>query len=228
MQDPPAAAAFFDVDGTIVRGNIVTYYARIRTAAMPAWKKWLWVAGFLPKCLYYFLLDLKSRRRFNEVFYRSYSRFTVEELKEMAQWHFREFLRPHVYREARRCIRRHHEEGHSVVLVTGSVTAVLDPLAEWLQADQVYAAQLEERGGRFTGRLRVGPVTDEVKVESLREFAGRHSLDLSDCYAYADSMDDIPMLSQVGQAAVVNPGRRLKTVARKQGWNVLEWTETVG
>ncbi|HSR69067.1 MAG TPA: HAD-IB family hydrolase [Acidobacteriota bacterium] len=228
MKRGSPAAAFFDVDGTVVRGNIVLYYARMRTASMPAWMKWLWALAYLPTAAYYFVLDLKSRRRFNEVFYRSYARFSVSELEELAQWHFEEFMRPSVYADARRCIRRHQQQGHAVVLVTGSVTAVLRPLAEWLEADETYAAELEERNGHYSGRLSFGPITDAAKVEALREFARRNALKLEDCYAYADSMDDVPMLSQVGHAAVVNPGKRLKAVAEKRQWDVLRWKETVG
>lgn len=228
MKQGPPAAAFFDVDGTLVRGNIVLYYARMRTAGMSSWRKWLWALAYLPRAAYYFLLDLRSRRRFNEVFYRSYSRFSVTQLKELADWHFEEFMRPSVYADARRCIRRHQKQGHAVVLVTGSVTALLRPLAEWLEADETYAAELEEKDGHYSGRLSLGPITDGAKVEALHEFARRNALKLEDCYAYADSMDDIPMLDQVGHAAVVNPGKRLKAVAEKRQWEILRWKETVG
>ena len=68
----PTVAAFFDVDGTVARTDIVRSYIHLRTCRMSAPKRWLWLATYLPKVVYLVVLDRLDRTRMNRVFYRGY------------------------------------------------------------------------------------------------------------------------------------------------------------
>lgn len=218
-----STAAFFDVDGTIVKGNIVSYYARIRCSGMSPIGQALWILGFLPKVLYYFLLDKRSRRRVNVVFYRNYAGMSSETFEKGAREHAREHLQPNVFPEANERIERHHRLGEPVVLVSGSLGPIVQPLAEALGIRHVFAAEVEVRDGILTGNLEVGPLTDHEKARVIREFAREHDIDLTRSVAYADSLDDVPMLMTTGRAGVVNPGSKLRNIAAEKGWEILNW-----
>ena len=216
-------AAFFDVDGTIVKGNVVRYYAYLRTCKMSELQKALWVTLFLPKVPYYLLLDAFSRRRFSQAFYRNYRNLSPNQLDGLAQDHFRELMQPHIYPESLDQLREHRDRNDLIVLVTNSLEVLVQPLADRIQASAMIAARLCQQDGAFTGKLEGGPLTDRSKAEAIVAFSKEHQLDLSRCYAYADSLDDIPMLEAVGYARAVNPGRRLRKIALAKEWKILIW-----
>ncbi len=216
-------AAFFDVDGTIVEGNVVRYYAYLRTRKMSPLRRALWVTLFLPKVPYYILLDSFSRRRFSQAFYRNYRNLSPDQLADLAQDHFRALMQPHIYPESLDQLREHRDRNDLILLVTNSLEVLVQPLADRIQASAMIAARLCQKGGAFTGELEGGPLTDRSKAEAIVSFGKEHQLDLSRCYAYADSLDDIPMLEAVGYARAVNPGRRLRRIALAKKWKILIW-----
>jgi HAD superfamily hydrolase (TIGR01490 family) len=129
----------------------------------------------------------------------------------------------------------HARRGHAIVLVSGT----LEPLAmevglalTMLLAMRgvaatvaVCATQLEENGGRWTGRIVGEAMFGEAKARAAGRMIRENKLDARQCYAYGNSWSDLPMLDAVGQAAVVNPSWRLAGVARKKNWQVLTWAE---
>ena len=217
------AAAFFDVDGTLVAGNVVRYYASLRTQKMTAGLRGLWTAGFALTVPYYVVLDRIDRGRFQQALYRNYRRFTPPELEARAQEHWKRYLRPRLFPAAVERVRMHHERHEPVVLVTGSLRPLVAPLASHLGADDLIAADLEVRGGGFTGAIAGGPLSSVRKAAALGAWAAQHGLDPAACSAYADSLDDLPMLRAVGHAHAVNPNTRLERIAIDAGWAVLRW-----
>ena len=219
-----AATAFFDVDGTIVDATIVHYYAFYRTWGYSALRRLLWTAGFLPRILYYLVLDKISRSRFIQAFYRQYRGFKRGDCVSRSEQLFEEVMRPRMYAGAVERIRAHQQRGERVVLVTGSLDFVIEPLAEYTKADDLVALSMKEADGRLTGETEGPPIGDEAKARIVREYAERRGIDLARCYAYADSSSDQPMLSVVGHAVAVNPGGKLKKAAEAGGWEVVHWT----
>ena len=86
------------------------------------------------------------------------------------------------------------------------------------------ACSLVESDGVFTGELGGPPIGEEEKVRQVRRYAEENGIDLSQSYAYGDSIADLPMLEAVGMPHAVNPDRALKAVARARGWPMHEWT----
>ena len=98
------------------------------------------------------------------------------------------------------------------------------PLGELLQADEVMASRCGVSAGRFTGELSSGPLSGTAKAEAAEAWATQSGVDLSESYAYADDMSDLPLLELVGHPVAVNPERRLEKLARSRGWPVRHWT----
>lgn len=220
------SAAFFDVDGTLLRATIVHYFLYLKTRNMSGVAASLWRLLFLSKVPFYWLVDQWSRPRFNTLFYRHYRGFLIERLREDADFMYRDFMTPRLFSEAIDRIRWHQAQGHAVVLVSGSLDVLLQPLARRLGVTRLCAAGLEVEGGVCTGNLTEGPMTGEKKAEAICGFANEYGLDLNCCFAYADSLDDRYMLETTGCAAVVNPGARLRRLALERGWEVMHWKQS--
>ncbi len=217
-------AAFFDVDGTIVSTTIVHYYVQFRSHLLPPFLRPFWLAWFALKVVYYFFLDKVSRTRFNRVFYRNYRGLNAESVKQLAVEQFETYVRPKLFPAALDCIREHQSRGDLIVLVTGSLDFIIQPLADYVQADAALTVQLEETHGKFTGELTTLPLSEEEKVRAIQTVVERYNVDLAASYAYGDSRADLPMLQCVGNPIVVNPSKGLRQVAIESGWEISEWT----
>ncbi len=215
--------AFFDVDGTLLDSTIVHYYFWLRTVSLPRFIKPLWLAGFLPKIIYYLILDRISRTQFNKTFYRNYRDMNAEDVKGLCTEMFEDYLRSKIFPAAIKQIQEHKKQGVAVVLVTGSLDFIIQPVAEYLSVDCVLAPQLREKAGLFTGELTTPPLIGEEKAKAIQAFAAAHRITLEHCYGYSDSQSDLPMLECIGNPAVVNPGKSLREKALDAGWKMYEW-----
>lgn len=218
-------AAFFDVDGTLVDSDIVRYAVGIRTAEMPTPLRWLWIAAFLPRVPVYLALDHRSRASFQRALYRLYRGLTPDELVERAQALFHHHIEPRILPAAGARLAEHRRRGHRVVLVSGSIDTIVRPLADHLEVRDILAPRLEVVDGRLTGELEGPPLAGERKAAALIEFARQNGIDPAGSFAYADGLDDVPMLASVGRPAVVNPEPRLLEEARSRGWDVFRWKD---
>ena len=216
-------AAFFDVDGTLLKSTIVHYYIWMRSALAPFLLKRLWIVGFFPKILYYLILDGISRPRFNQVFYRNYRGKNAAEMKALSTEMFESYLRPKIFAEAVSQIQEHKTQGTAVVLVTGSLDFIVQPIADYLDVDAVLAPQLHELEGSFTGELTTAPLIGDEKAKAMRNYADQHEIALEESYAYGDSQSDLPMLECVGNPVAVNPGKSFRQKALESGWEIHEW-----
>jgi fatty acyl-CoA reductase len=94
--------------------------------------------------------------------------------------------------------------------------------------DELVAARLVERLGRFTGELAEPPLTADGRASLAAGLAAEHGVDLADCHAYADSVADLPLLELVGHPHPINPDFRLAREARRRGWPVERWATEPG
>jgi HAD superfamily hydrolase (TIGR01490 family) len=243
MSDTPAAerdgrsAAFFDVDGTIVSTHIVHQYLCVRRLLRErrggvAWRLFhpLWLAGFFGRCIRYLYLDRVSRTRMNIAFYRNYAGLDVEEVRRAASACFERVLKPNLFVNAARCVREHRAAGRRVVLVTGSIDFLIEPLAHHLESQahdqngvELIARTLTASNGRFTGALDGPPIGEQEKAAQVRRYAESAGINLAECYAYGDSVADLPMLELVGTPVAVNADKRLSEIARQRGWRCEAW-----
>ena len=216
-----AGAAFYDLDGTLVRTNLVhvlLFYARNDRGLLRSLKRTAATVAGLPLFL---ATEQVSRHAFNEVFFRFFRGMSADRLRLLADELWQEVLRPALRTEAAAIIDSSRAAGLRQVLVTGAFDLAVAPLVRALGFDDCAANRLDMIGGKATGRLVPPVMAGAAKAEWIRAYAEREGLSLGSCYAYADSMSDLPMLSIVGRPTPVNPDRGLRRVAREQGWPVL-------
>ncbi|HEX6489543.1 MAG TPA: HAD-IB family hydrolase [Candidatus Dormibacteraeota bacterium] len=214
--------AVFDVDGTLVETNVVEYYLWMRLRAQPLrdWPSFL--GGMLKDAPRWLYLERRSRAEFQRNFYRLYGGLEVDEMRRLGREALHEVTLRRMYPEGVRRIREHKRAGHRVLLLTGALDIVVEPLAELLEVE-VDCAHLLTKEGRLTGDLSAPPPAGEARSTLLLEYAARSGVALDESFAYADSLSDLPMLEEVGVPVVVNPDPRLSAVASQRGWRVERW-----
>jgi len=112
--------------------------------------------------------------------------------------------------------------GQRQVVLTGALDFTIDRLMEHLGIDDCVANRLEFVNGYATGRVLPPVMASATKAKWIREYAERENINLSESYAYSDSISDLPMLSIVGHPVAVNPDIRLKQTARQHDWGILD------
>ncbi len=116
--------------------------------------------------------------------------------------------------------------GRDVVVVSASGEEIVAPIARALGATHAMATRMVVEDGRYTGEIAFYCYGDG-KVEAIRQLAAREGYALEHCYAYSDSITDVPMLDAVGHPTVVNPDRALRKEATARGWPVLPFSRPV-
>lgn len=143
---------------------------------------------------------------------------SLQECRALAQASFESEVLPRLSPRGVACFCEHRNAGRRVILLSGTLDFLAEPLQAYLQAERLLAARPEIDGDRLTGRLAEPHPYGRQKRELLQQLALEEDIDLSCSYAYADHYTDLPFLEAVGHPVAVNPDRRLYRVARARGW----------
>jgi HAD superfamily hydrolase (TIGR01490 family) len=214
------AAAFFDLDKTLVAGSSGFYWARAAAAHGLISRRRLAADGWE---------NVKFRLRGStddstrKVWERVGAFLAGQRVRDFERLSPRVLagVLPRLYPEMLAIAWEHQDEGRPIYIVTASTQETASMIADILFFDGAVGAPLEQVDGRYTGKL-AGPMTyREGKAEAIRQLAERDGLDLGASWAYSDSESDLPMLRAVGRPVAVNPDRELARVARQEGWEVI-------
>ncbi|HSI93415.1 MAG TPA: HAD-IB family hydrolase [Jiangellaceae bacterium] len=224
---PARAAAFFDLDKTIIAKSSVMAFSRSfyqgglinrRAVLRSAYAQFVYLVGGA---------DHDQMERMREYLSALVTGWDVQAVKDIVAEALHTIVDPIVYDEAVTLIEEHRYAGRDVVIVSSSGAEVVEPIGEMLGADQVIATQMiTGPDGRYTGEIDFYAYAD-TKAQAIKELAEERGYDLSRSYAYSDSATDLPMLEEVGHPYVVNPDRALRKIAAERGWPVLMFSRPV-
>ncbi|QUH05297.1 HAD-IB family hydrolase [Saccharopolyspora erythraea] len=223
---PPdlTAAAFFDVDNTMMMGASLFHFARGMAA-----RKFLTasdLAGFAWQQLKFRIggrenpQDVKASREHALSFVRGRA---VQELVELSEEIYDELMADRIWAGTRALAQMHLDAGQRVWLVTATPVQLAQIIARRLGLTGALGTVAESEDGVFTGRLVGEMLHGRAKAHAVRALAASEGLDLRRCTAYSDSSNDVPMLSAVGTAVAVNPDQRLRDIARTRGWEIRDF-----
>lgn len=134
---------------------------------------------------------------------------------------------PRVYPQMLEQVYAHQDAGRPAYIVTAASQEMSELLARVLAMDGAIGFRSEVVDGVYTGEA-AGPFTyGEGKPIAMRALAAEQGFDLEASYAYSDSSSDLPMLRAVGHPVAVNPDAELEAVARAEGWEVMRF-ERIG
>ena len=150
----------------------------------------------------------------------------VDQVNQIVNETLHELINPYVYAEAAALINEHRAAGRDVVVVSTSGEEMVRPIAD---AARHHRRHRHPDGGRPRPVHRRGRLLRRRPDEGRGgpELAKERDYDLSTCYAYSDSVSDVPLLEAVGHPTAVNPDRGLRRVAAERGWQVLEFRHPV-
>jgi HAD superfamily hydrolase (TIGR01490 family) len=223
---PVRTAAFFDLDKTVIAKSSTLAFSR------PFFDQGLINRQTVLKSAYaqfLFLMSGADHEQMDRM--RSYitnmcTGWNVEQVKSIVGETLHEIVDPLVFAEAANLIADHKLCGRDVVVVSASGEEIVAPIARALGATHAMATRMVVEDGKYTGEVAFY-CYGEGKVEAIRELAAREGYALEHCYAYSDSITDLPMLESVGHPTVVNPDRSLRKESAARGWPVLTFSRPV-
>ena len=221
MKKNGQAAAFYDLEGTLMSTNLVHtlgFYARRQQGLFSTIKK---SATTLAKLPLFGITDLYSRNVFNELFFQSYKGESKDRLRYFSEELFESVLKPAIFPGTRELIAQSKKIGQKQIVITGALDFTIDRLMDYLEIDVYKANRLEFVNGHATGRILPPVMASATKAKWMREYAEKNDINLSESYAYSDSISDLPMLSIVGHPVAVNPDFRLRQTATQHDWAIL-------
>jgi len=223
--EAPRVAAFFDMDGTLLSSNIIETYLWMRLGELPTSGRLGELSRVAAKVPRWVQTDRKERGGFIRSVYQEYVGARLADLEAIADGSLGQHVLGRLSPDAVRRIREHRAAGHLTVLVTGAIRPLTRPLAPLF--DHIEAVDLAvDRYGVCTGRLASSPLVGEARAAFVKAYAREHDLDLSGCFAYADSHSDLPLLAAVGQPVAVRPDVPLYRHARKSHWSIVDWSSS--
>ncbi len=219
------AAAFFDLDKTLMAGSSGMQFARVATRHGIVSRRLL--ASWGVEHLRYRLRGTTDERTsevlrvardvISGVPARSLERMNPEVMAAIL---------PRVYPQMLDEVYAHQDAGRATFIVSAAGNGVVEPLAAVLGMDGGIGTRYEVgEDGAFTGRFDGPFVYGPGKVEAMEAFAAEHGIDLSASYAYSDSISDLPMLRAVGHPVAVNPDPPLAGIAREEGWQTMRFEQ---
>jgi len=218
------AAAFFDVDNTMMMGASLFWFARGLAA-----RKYFTsrdVASFVWQQAKFRIAGSESATDMHTIRDNALAFVAgreVQEIVDAGEEIYDELMAERVWSGTRALAQQHLDAGQRVWLVTATPVELASIIAHRLGLTGALGTVSEIVDGRYTGRLVGEMMHGESKAQAVRALAEREGLDLTRCTAYSDSTNDLPMLTLVGSAVAVNPDSELRAVARSRGWTVKDF-----
>ncbi|MFH5821991.1 HAD family hydrolase [Georgenia sp. AZ-5] len=220
---PGRAAAFFDVDNTVIRGASGYHLAR------ELYRRRLFrlrdIAFFARHAAAFMLFgeDLDRIAAVRGRALRISRGLSVAEIVSIGEDVYDEVLGSRVFPGTRALLRDHLTAGHEVWLVTATPVEISDLIARRLGATGSIGTRAESVDGYYTGRLEGDLLHGPGKRSAVRALAAARGIELDSSYAYGDSVNDVPLLSSVAHPCAINPEPRMRLHAAAAGWTVRDF-----
>lgn len=178
-------AAFIDVDGTLTKET--SSWATVHTA-----------------------FDLveemnENIRKFygGEIGYEEWAYYDVGLWKGRAIQEIENaLLPPNLVNGAKEGISELKSKGYSVILLSGGLSILVDEVKRIVQADEAHANIIGHSNGILDGSI-VKMVAD--KSDIILDFERNKNIDLAQCIAIGDNVNDVEMFEKVGKSLAINP-----------------------
>ena len=218
------AAAFFDVDNTMMVGASIFHFARGLAA-----RKFFTTSDLLKFAGRQLKFRIRGAENIGDVGDARQDALsfvagrTVEDIVRLGEEIYDELMADKIYPGTRAMAQKHLDAGQRVWLVTATPVELAQVMASRLGLTGALGTVAESVDGVYTGALVGELLHGRAKAAAVRAIAAREGLDLRRCTAYSDSVNDLPMLSAVGTAVAVNPDSELRDIARQRGWKVRDF-----
>ncbi|HQR78692.1 MAG TPA: HAD-IB family hydrolase [Actinomycetota bacterium] len=218
------AAAFFDIDNTLIHGASMFHWAR--GLAKHRYLTRGQILDFVWRQTRFVVVGKEHSGDVHDITEEALALVkgrNQAELIALTRDIFDEYMIDRFWPGTVALAQGHLDAGQRVWLVSAAPIELAELIAEHLGLSGALGTVSEQVHGVYTGKLVGQPLHGEAKAHAIQALAHREGLDLSRCAAYSDSANDIPMLSLVGTPVAVNPDRALRIHARRNGWTVRDY-----
>ena len=219
------AAAFFDVDNTVIRG------ASSYQLAKELYKRKFFGTMDLVRfgvIQARYLLQGESKEHIEQVRERALELIkdhTAAEVVAIGEEVYDAVLGLRIFPGTKALIDDHLAAGDQVWFVTASPVEIGELIARRLGATGALGTVAETENGVYTGRLIGDLMHGQEKANAIITLASVENIDLAASYAYSDSLNDLPMMTLVGHPCAINPDLRLRRYAKRAGWPIDDFRE---
>jgi HAD superfamily hydrolase (TIGR01490 family) len=147
----------------------------------------------------------------------------IAELRELIDTVYESEIKPRLWPEAVAALREHLAQGREVWLISAAPLELVQKIADDLGATGALGTVVGHNGDVLTGELVGEPLHGQAKRKAAKKLARERGISLKRSYAYSDSVNDLPLLTLVGNAVTVNPDKVLKRYAEAAGWAILQF-----
>lgn len=220
-----SGAAFFDLDRTLIAG------VSVFTFGTEAWRQGLvtnrQVAGWALDAVVFKLLGESAERKdaARAAVLAGISGVSVETLEGVSASVVPRLV-ANVRPESRRLVEMHHEAARDTWIASASPHRIVEMLAEALSMTGGIGTKGTVVDGHYTDQIEGPFVHGSGKAEAVASVIAARGYDPSQCYAYTDSVSDLPLLELVGHPVAVNPDSALEAIARERGWPIVVFART--
>ncbi|MBA3907163.1 MAG: HAD-IB family hydrolase, partial [Pseudonocardiales bacterium] len=216
------AAAFFDVDNTMMVGASIFHFARGLAA-----RKFFTTADLLGFAWQQIKFRVGGRETdvsgHRDTALSFVAGRPVDEFTTLGEEIYDELMADRIWAGTRALAQMHLDAGQRVWLVTATPVELARIIADRLGLTGALGTVSEIENGVYTGKLVGEILHGAAKAHAVRALAASEGLDLRRCTAYSDSVNDVPMLSAVGTAVAVNPDSELRDIAKSRGWQIRDF-----
>jgi phosphoserine phosphatase len=217
-------AAFFRVEGTLVAGGALSVAAYFAANAQKFRDRLFRLGAMAVAAPIYQVIGQSDRGLANRMAYFACRHLSEDRVHVLAEEYYETVLKDKVLDRGLRFLKEARKNGHTIVLLSESITEVMEHLkADLGSYDTLVCNQLEYRSGQATGKL-IEPVMGGHECGRwIKEYAEKEGIDLEHSVAYAAHGGDLLMLASVGKPCATNPDFALRRAAREVDWPVVEY-----
>ena len=214
-------AAFFDVDNTLVCGSTSILFGKVAFTGGSIKRRDIW--RFMWEHVMYMRRGEKNSKMadFKDRALMLTKGHSVEELQGLIDQVYRDEIKPRLWPRSIERLKHHLEQGHEVWLVSAAPVELAQAIADDLGATGALGTIVGHDGNVLTGELVGAPLHGKAKRRAIKALAKERGISLRKSWAYSDSVNDLPMLSAVGNQVAVNPDQQLRRYAVAAGWEIL-------
>ncbi len=217
-------AAFFDVDNTLIHGSTLYFLGR-----------GMYQRGYFTKAdiSRFVLANLRFRLTGKEnkeeiiKFQNAATDFIgghgVAEIEAIGQEIYDEYVSPALWQGTIDIAGSHLANDEEVWLVTAAPEDMAVLIANRLGFTGALGSKATIKDGTYTGTLEGNLLHGAEKAVAIQRLAAERNFDLTQCYSYSDSHNDLPLLKSVGKPNAINPDAILQLRAMREGWPIHEF-----
>ncbi len=212
----------FDVDNTIVKGQSQALFIKY------LYKKkyvssfyYLTLISWVVLYKFHLVKDPLPPMKYGLSFIKGK---TVNEGEKIVNNFFDEVLVKYIYKQALDIIKKYKNEGSDIILVSNAPDILVKKIANYLGVENFLSTKVESENGVYTGNIFGEIMYGEQKLIAVKKYIEVSGHTLENSYAYGDHDSDIHLLKNVAHPYAVNPSGKLKKIAIKNNWPVLNFS----